>query len=135
MAAESIPPLRRALRRYARRRGASPAVQERVALAFSEVCILFLGQAYETAGDGAMLIVEARVSAGALSVRVSDSRRGLRPYLANNLQGFEVALMTHACDRVSIRRRRPRAGMAVTMTFALERGQARERVAEAAPAS
>jgi anti-sigma regulatory factor (Ser/Thr protein kinase) len=117
--AESVPPLRRALRRFARRRGAAPVVQARVALAFSEVCVLLLGPGEEPGGDPGLLIVEARGEAGELRVRVSDSRRGLRPLIGPERRGFELALMTQACDRVSIDHRREGHGMTVTMTFAL----------------
>ena len=117
--AESVPPLRRAVRRFARRRGASPTVQARVALAFSEVCVLLLGPADGPDRDRGQLIVEARGTDDDLTIRVADSRRGLVPRIGHARQGFELALLTQACDRVSIEHRREGSGMAVTLTFAL----------------
>jgi anti-sigma regulatory factor (Ser/Thr protein kinase) len=117
--AETVPPLRRAVRRFARRRGASPAVQARVSLAFSEACIVLLGQADAAHADAALLIVEADADGDTLTVRVSASRHGLLPRFWRERQGFELALLTQACDRVAIEHRRQGSGMAVTMTFAL----------------
>jgi anti-sigma regulatory factor (Ser/Thr protein kinase) len=112
--AETVPPLRRALRRFARRRGASPAVQARVSLAFSEACIVLLGQADAAHADAALLIVEADADGDTLTVRVSASRHGLLPRFWRERQGFELALLTQACDRVAIEHRRQGSGMAVT---------------------
>jgi len=117
--AESVPPLRRALRRLARRHGASAAVQARVSLAFSEACILLVEHGRDAPREG-MLIVEARASAEALEIRVSDSGRGVRPRLGLDGQGLEIALMTQTCDRLAIEHRRIGSGMAVTMTFELQ---------------
>ena len=93
LVADTVPPLRRAVRRLARRRGASPTVQARVALAFSEACIVLLGQSDAPDAGTALLIVEADADGDALTVRVSDSRHAPVPPLWRERQGFELALL------------------------------------------
>jgi len=114
--------LRRELRRWARRQGASPATQASVALAFSEAATSIIFAAPPAAGEEPRpLMVQAWVEGDELGLRLSHpSRRVARPG-ADVGHGFGLAIIARVCDRFEVRRRAERPGTAWLMTFRLER--------------
>jgi anti-sigma regulatory factor (Ser/Thr protein kinase) len=118
-APDAVGALRRELRRWARRNGASPPVQANVALAFSEACTSIIGV------DGAHdpvpgpLVVQAVVTGDELRLRVSHRSRGA-PSSPDGLgYGFGLALIARVCDRFEVRRRDDHPGTALLMAFRL----------------
>jgi anti-sigma regulatory factor (Ser/Thr protein kinase) len=126
-APEAIGALRRELRRWARRQGATPPLQAAVALAFSEACTSIVGPAPAVAGDPAPLIVQAWVDGDELGVRISHRSRALPAPPEEVGYGFGLALIARLCDRFEVRRRDDRPGTALLMLFTLERAPGRER--------
>ena len=120
-APDTIGALRRELRRWVRRHGASPATQANVALAFSEACTSILGPEPPRAGLPGPLMVQARVDDEEIEVRVSHPSRGAPAPPSDVGYGFGLALITRLCDRFEMRRRDERPGTAMLMTFRLER--------------
>jgi anti-sigma regulatory factor (Ser/Thr protein kinase) len=120
-APDTVGALRRELRRWARRQGASPAVQANVALAFSEACMSLIGPAPPVEGAPGPLMVQAWSDGGEIGVRVSHRSRGAPSPPVGVGYGFGLALMARVCDRFEVRRRDDRPGTAVLMTFSLER--------------
>ena len=118
---DAIGPLRRQLRRWARRQGAPAAVQANVALAFSEACTAVIGPAPSDARRGGPLILEAWTAGDELRVRVSHRSRGTREPSAGMGYGFALALIAQVCDDFEVRRREDRPGTAFEMSFSLER--------------
>ena len=118
-ASVSIGPLRRQLRRFARSHGASVRVEAAVALAFSEACAPVVHAGARRHGDPGPLIVEARVEADELWLRVAHHVRamGVGPEMAG--QGFGLALISQVADHFEIRRREDGPGTALTMVFRL----------------
>jgi anti-sigma regulatory factor (Ser/Thr protein kinase) len=126
-APDTIGALRRELRRWARRQGASAATQASVALAFSEACTTIIGPAAPRDGRPGPLMVQAWVEDSALGVRVSHRSRGApSPPGAEVGFGFGLALITRLCERFEVRRRDDRPGTAFLMVFMLERSPDRE---------
>ena len=120
-APDAVGSLRRELRRWARRQGASPATQASVALAFSEAATSIVGDAQLAGGQPRPLMLEAWVEGDELGVRVSHpSRRVARPG-ADVGHGFGLAIIARVCDRFEVRRRAERPGTAWLMIFRLER--------------
>jgi anti-sigma regulatory factor (Ser/Thr protein kinase) len=119
-APETIGALRRELRRWARRQGASPPVQANVALAFSEACTTIIGSAPAAEGVPGPLMIQAWTEGDELGVRVSHRSRGAPSPPVGVGYGFSLALMARVCDRFEVRRRDDRPGTAVLMTFSLE---------------
>jgi anti-sigma regulatory factor (Ser/Thr protein kinase) len=122
-APDAVGPLRRELRRWARRQGASPATQARVALAFSEACTNIIGAAPvpPPGEEPRPLMVQAWVDDDELGVRVSHpSRRASSPGSTAG-HGFGLAIIARVCDRFEVRRRDERPGTAWLMTFRLAR--------------
>jgi anti-sigma regulatory factor (Ser/Thr protein kinase) len=118
-APDNVGALRRELRRWARRAGASATVQANVALAFSEACTTIIGPEAPAEGIGGPLIVQARREVEEIVVRVSHrSSRAVAPRTGG--YGFALALMARICDRFEIGRRNDGPGTAVLMTFTLE---------------
>jgi anti-sigma regulatory factor (Ser/Thr protein kinase) len=118
-APDNVGALRRELRRWSRRAGASAAVQANVALAFSEACATIIGPDGPAEGIGGPLIVQARRDPEEIAVRVSHrSSRAVAPRTGG--YGFALALMARICDRFEISRREDGPGTAVLMTFRLE---------------
>jgi anti-sigma regulatory factor (Ser/Thr protein kinase) len=120
-APDSVGPVRRELRRWARRQGANPAVQAKVALAFSEACTAIMGPEPPRAGVDGPLMIQAEHEGDELRVRVSHPSRGAPGPPVGVGYGFGLALMAQLCDRFEVRRRQGRPGTAVEMTFSLER--------------
>jgi anti-sigma regulatory factor (Ser/Thr protein kinase) len=117
-APDNVGALRRELRRWARRLGATAAVQANVALAFSEACTTILGPDAPRQGIEGPLIVEAWHERDEIRVRVSHpSNGGARPVGVG--YGFGLALMARTCDHFEVRRREDRRGTAIEMTFRL----------------
>jgi anti-sigma regulatory factor (Ser/Thr protein kinase) len=112
--------LRRELRRWARRQGASPLVQASVALAFSEACTSIIGPEPSADGVPGPLMVQAWADGDELGVRVSHRSRGVPSRPVGVGYGFGLALLARVCDRFEIRRRDDRPGTAVLMSFRLE---------------
>ena len=124
-APDAVGSLRRELRRWARRQGASPAMQASVALAFSEAATSIIGEAERAAGPERPLMLEAWIDDDELSVRVSHpSQRVSRPQ-ADVGHGFGLAIIARVCDRFEVRRRDERPGTAWLMMFRLERAPER----------
>jgi len=120
-APDAVGSLRRELRRWARRQGASPATQASVALAFSEAATSIIGEAPASGGQPRPMMLEAWIDGDELSVRVSHpSQRVSRP-AADIGHGFGLAIIARVCDRFEVRRRAERPGTAWLMTFRLER--------------
>jgi len=120
-APDAVGSLRRELRRWARRQGASPATQASVALAFSEAATSIIGEAPTGGGQPRPMMLEAWVDGDELSVRVSHpSQRVSRP-AADVGHGFGLAIIARVCDRFEVRRRAERPGTAWLMIFRLER--------------
>jgi len=114
--------LRRELRRWARRQGASPATQASVALAFSEAGTSISAAASHPAGrEPRPLMVQAWVEDDELGLRLSHpSQRVSRPQ-ADIGHGFGLAIIARVCERFEVRRRDERPGTAWLMIFRLER--------------
>ena len=121
-APDAVGSLRRELRRWARRQGASPATQASVALAFSEAATSIISAAPPAAGDEPRpLMVQAWVEGDELGVRLSHpSQRVSRPD-ADIGHGFGLAIIARVCERFEVRRRDERPGTAWLMVFRLER--------------
>jgi Histidine kinase-like ATPase domain len=119
-APDAIGALRRELRRWARRQGASPPVQANVALAFSEAATSIIGPDAPRQGARATgpLVVQASVDGGELRVHVLHRSRGAAVGLG---YGFGLALLARICDRFEVRRRDDRPGTALLMVFSLAR--------------
>jgi len=120
-APDTIGALRRELRRWVRRQGASAATQANVALAFSEACTSIIGPEPPSGGRPGPLMVQAWVEGDEIGVRVSHRSRGALAPPADVGHGFGLALITRLCDRFEVRRRDDRPGTAMLMTFRLER--------------
>jgi anti-sigma regulatory factor (Ser/Thr protein kinase) len=123
---DAIGALRRELRRWVRRQGASPVVQANVALAFSEACTSIIGPRLEAEpdadwDDGGPLVLQAAVDGDELAVRVSHRSRPARASTGDVGYGFGLALITRICDRFEVRRRADRPGTELLMIFSLER--------------
>ena len=121
-APDAVGSLRRELRRWARRQGASPATQASVALAFSEAATSIVSAAPPAEGDEPRpLIVQAWVEGEELGLRLSHpSQRVSRPD-ADIGHGFGLAIIARVCERFEVRRRDERPGTAWLMIFRLER--------------
>jgi anti-sigma regulatory factor (Ser/Thr protein kinase) len=124
-APDAIGALRRELRRWARRRGASPTVQANVALAFSEACTSIIGPDGPREEPPGPLMVQGWIAGDEIRLRVSHRSRGVpTPGVG---YGFGLALMARICDRFEVRRREDRPGTALLMVFRLERSPEPER--------
>lgn len=119
-APDAIGALRRELRRWARRQGASPPVQANVALAFSEACTSIIGVDGPREEPPGPLIVQAWTAAGELRLRVSHRSRGVPSPPVGVGYGFGLALIARVCDRFEVRRRDDRPGTALLMIFRLD---------------
>ena len=119
-APDSVGSLRRELRRWARRSGAPAAVQERIALAFSEACALIVGPDADEHPERGPLILQAWIDGDELGVRVSHRARGVAAAPQEVGYGFGLALMAGLCDRFEVRRRDDRPGTALLMIFRLD---------------
>jgi anti-sigma regulatory factor (Ser/Thr protein kinase) len=121
-APDNVGALRRELRRWARRQGASPATQANIALAFSEACTSILGPDVPREGvDGPLMLQAWRDrDAGEIGVQVSHGSRGGKSPPVGVGYGFGLALIARICDRFEVRRRDERPGTSVLMTFSLE---------------
>src|SRR3954466_15135232 len=111
--------LRRELRRWARRQGASPPVQANVALAFSEACASVIGVDGSSDPVPGPLVVQAVVAGDELRLRGSHRSRGVPPSADGLGYGFGLALIARVCDRFEVRRRDDRPGTALLMAFSL----------------
>ena len=120
-APDTIGALRRELRRWVRRHGASPQTQAGVALAFSEACTIIIGPAPPHAGRPGPLMVQAWVDEDEIEIRVSHQSRAAAAAHSGVGSGFGLALITRLCERFEVRRRDDRPGTAMLMTFRLER--------------
>ena len=120
-APDAIGALRRELRRWARRQGASPAVQANVALAFSEACAMIIGPDGPRDEPPGPLMVQASVRDDELRLRVSHRSRGVPSPPAGVGYGFGLALIARVCDHFEVRRREDRPGTALLIAFSLER--------------
>jgi anti-sigma regulatory factor (Ser/Thr protein kinase) len=120
-APDAVGALRRELRRWARRQGASPPVQANVALAFSEACASIIGVGGPHEPALGPLVVQAAVAGDELRLRVSHRSRGVPSPPDGVGYGFGLALMARICDRFEVRRREDRPGTAMLMAFSLER--------------
>ncbi len=118
-APDTVGAVRRELRRWARRQGASPPVQANVALAFSEACNSLIGPDPPRDGVPGPLMIQAWRNAGEIAVRVSHRALGGRPAPVGVGYGFGLALMARICDRFEVRRRETRPGTTVEMAFSL----------------
>jgi len=121
-APDAVGSLRRELRRWARRQGASPATQASVALAFSEAATSIVSAAPPAAGEEPRpLMVQAWVDGDELGLLLSHaSQRVSRPG-ADIGHGFGLAIIARVCERFEVRRRDERPGTAWLMIFRLER--------------
>ena len=121
-APDNVGALRRELRRWARRQGASPSLQASIALAFSEACTTILGPDAPREGlDGPLMLQAWRTGDRAeIGVQVSHASRGASSPAVGAGYGFGLALLAMLCDRFEVRRRDERAGTAVLMTFSLD---------------
>ncbi|MEA2287761.1 MAG: Histidine kinaselike ATPase domain [Solirubrobacteraceae bacterium] len=90
-----------------------------MALAFSEACAPVVRAGGRRQGDPGPLIVEARVEADELRLRVAHQGRamGVSPELAGH--GFGLALISQVADEFEISRREDGPGTALTMVFRL----------------
>jgi anti-sigma regulatory factor (Ser/Thr protein kinase) len=123
-APDAVGALRRELRRWARRQGASPAVQANVALAFSEACTSIIGPGPVPEPPRGPLIVQAWRAGDELRLRVSHRFRGAPPVPLGVGYGFGMALIARVSDSFEVRRREDRPGTALEMAFRLERSPA-----------
>jgi anti-sigma regulatory factor (Ser/Thr protein kinase) len=119
-APDNVGALRRELRRWARRQGASAVIQANIALAFSEACTSILGPDVPREGlDGPLMLQAWRDrDAGEIGVQVSHGSRGTQSVGVG--YGFGLALMAKICDRFEVRHRDERPGTSVLMAFSLE---------------
>jgi anti-sigma regulatory factor (Ser/Thr protein kinase) len=124
-APDAVGALRRELRRWARRHGAPAAVQERVALAFSEACTLIVPPDPDAEPDRERgpLVLQSWLDGDELGIRVSHRARGMPAPPQEVGYGFGLALMAGLCDRFEVRRRDDRPGTALLMIFRLEPGR------------
>jgi anti-sigma regulatory factor (Ser/Thr protein kinase) len=121
-APDSVGSLRRELRRWARRQGASPATQARVALAFSEACTNLISATPPPDDEEPRpLMLQAWVEEDELGVRVSHPEPWTPKPRGDVGEGFGLAIIARVCDRFEVRRREPRPGTAWLMMFRLER--------------
>jgi anti-sigma regulatory factor (Ser/Thr protein kinase) len=120
-APDTIGALRRELRRWTRRQGASSATQARVALAFSEACTSIIGPDSPDGGWPGPIILQAWVEDDEVVVCVSHRSRGAPAPPMEVGYGFGLALIARLCDRFEVRRREEQPGTAMLMTFRLER--------------
>jgi anti-sigma regulatory factor (Ser/Thr protein kinase) len=118
-APDAIGALRRELRRWARRQGASPPTQANVALAFSEACTSVIGPEPSPGEEPGPLMVQAWVEEDELGVRVSHRSRGAPAPPEEVGYGFGMALIARLCDRFEVRRRDKQPGTAILMVFRL----------------
>jgi anti-sigma regulatory factor (Ser/Thr protein kinase) len=118
-APDAVGALRRALRRWARAQGASPAVQANVALAFSEAATSIIGPDGPRDRPPGPLSVEAWVDGDDLHLHVLH-RSGASVALG---YGFGMAIIARICDEFEIRRREDQPGSELAMTFRLERSR------------
>jgi anti-sigma regulatory factor (Ser/Thr protein kinase) len=117
-APDTIGALRHELRRWARRRGATPSVQADVALAFSEACASIIGPDGPRDPAEGPLILQAWVAGDEIRLRVSHRSRGPTAGVG---YGFGLALIARICDSSEVRRRDDRPGTALLMAFSLAR--------------
>jgi anti-sigma regulatory factor (Ser/Thr protein kinase) len=115
---DAIGALRRELRRWARRQGASPRVQANVALAFSEAATSIIGPDGPRDRAAGPLSVEAWIDGDDLRVHVLQRAGG--PVVGLGY-GFGMAIIARVCDEFEVRRRDDRPGTALQMAFRLER--------------
>jgi anti-sigma regulatory factor (Ser/Thr protein kinase) len=136
-APDSIGPLRRELRRFARSHGAPASVQSAVALAFSEACtgiVRLNARARGSRGARGPLSVEATVRDDELHLRVSHRDRAIPLTADMTGYGLSLALISQLTDRFEIRRRDDGPGTALEMVFALGASPTPARSGAAAPA-
>jgi anti-sigma regulatory factor (Ser/Thr protein kinase) len=119
-APDSVGSLRRELRRWARRSGVPAAVQERIALAFSEACALIVGPDADAHPERGPLVLQSWIDGDEVGVRVSHRERGVPAPPQEVGYGFGLALMAGVCDRFEVRRRDDRPGTALLMIFRLD---------------
>jgi anti-sigma regulatory factor (Ser/Thr protein kinase) len=132
-APDAIGALRRELRRWARRRGASPPVQANIALAFSEACASIIGVDGPRDAAPGPLMVEAWAAGDEIRVEVSHPCRGAPSPPVGVGYGFGLALIARICDRFEVRRREGRPGTALLMAFSLEPSPAPARASPRPP--
>jgi anti-sigma regulatory factor (Ser/Thr protein kinase) len=120
-APDTIGALRRELRRWARRQGASAATQANLALAFSEAATTIIGPDTPPAGRPGPLIVQAWLEDQEIDVQVSHRSRGAPAPHSDVGYGFGLALIARLCDRFEVRRRDEQPGTAMLMAFRMER--------------
>jgi anti-sigma regulatory factor (Ser/Thr protein kinase) len=125
-APDTIGALRRELRRWVRRLGATPQTQAAVALAFSEACASIIGPEATRAERPGPLMVQAWVDGDEIGVRVSHRSRGAPAPPSDVGYGFGLALITRLCERFEVRRREEQPGTAMLMMFRLERSMTPE---------
>jgi len=126
-APDTVGALRRELRRWARREGASADLQARLALAFSEACATIVGPAPVADDAPGPLMVQSWIEGDELGVRVSHRSRGVPAPPEEVGYGFGLALIARLCDRFEVRRRDDRPGTALLMLFSFERAREPER--------
>jgi anti-sigma regulatory factor (Ser/Thr protein kinase) len=127
-APDTIGALRRELRRWARRQGASPQVQAGVALAFSEAATSIVGAGGRPdREEPGPLMLQAWVDGDELGLRVSHRSLGLPSPPGEVGYGFGLALIARLCERFEVRRREDRPGTALLMIFRLDRSPEPER--------
>jgi serine/threonine-protein kinase RsbW len=116
---EHVGPLRAAVVRYARARGASTRECEQIALAVSEALSNSVLHAYVNRARPGPVTVEAWVQGGYLKVTVWDEGSGMVPRLDSPGLGIGLPLIAQMADQLDIEDRDGESGVCLRMTFAL----------------
>jgi serine/threonine-protein kinase RsbW len=113
---ESVAQVRRSIRRFAARVGASPAILDDIQLAVSEAASNVVLHAYAPDVAPGELRVEASVEAGELLVSVADSGGGLRVRSDSPGLGLGLAIIAQLAGKVEMLRGE-NGGLRVRMHF------------------
>lgn len=120
--AENIAPLRHAVVDLARRHGADEAVQIDLGLAVGEACANVVVHAYPP-GDVGVLVLQARVDGGELTVSVIDQGQGVMPRADGPGLGLGLPLIANLASRLELQDGPGGAGTELVMTFVLRRSE------------
>lgn len=114
--AESVPPARAALTRFAARAGASREQMQAVRLASSEALTNVVKHAYPDSPGS--VHITAAVARGELCVLIADDGYGFHPHVRRGGLGLGLALIASLCDELQILNR-PTGGTELCLWFKL----------------
>jgi len=116
---ETVAVLRRTAVAFARRNGASERQCEDVALAVSEALTNAVVHAYAGRERSGSVVLDARMSGGALEVTICDEGIGMRPRSDSPGLGLGLGLIASTTERYAFEAVDAPAGVRVRMTFAI----------------